>query len=388
MSDPLGALIITALVAALGLWLFWPDKGLFWRWQQARPITRRVLIEDALKHIYDCEYHGRAPTVQSLAGALNSSVNEIAGLLTEMQAHELIAFAGDKPELTTQGRDYALHIIRAHRLWERYLADKTGYTAADWHSQSERREHQLTPAQANALAVELGHPRFDPHGDPIPSASGDLVITEERYTLPNFPLNQPAQIVHLEDEPETVYAQLIAEGLHLGMPVLVTEVSPQRVRFWADGDEHVLAPIVAANISLAPLPQEESLETTSYETLDQLKLGQSARVVNISHRCRGAERRRLMDLGILPGTLIKAEMLSPSGDPTAYRIRGALIGLRREQSALINITIENEQNQQSQFLTRAEPQRRKETSKKLSDSAPLRENLSPLKKEHKLEVMA
>jgi Fe2+ transport system protein FeoA len=45
-----------------------------------------------------------------------------------------------------------------------------------------------------------------------------------------------------------------------------------------------------------------------------------------------------MDLGILPGTVIKAEMTSPSGDPTAYRIRDALIGLREEQAKLINIS--------------------------------------------------
>jgi DtxR family Mn-dependent transcriptional regulator len=255
-----------------------------------------------------------------------------------MQAHELIAFAGDKPELTAPGRDYALHVIRAHRLWERYLADKTGYAAADWHSQSERREHQLSRAETDALSQELGHPRFDPHGDPIPTASGDLIAPEERYSLPNFPANQYGQIVHLEDEPETIYAQLVAEGLHLGMTVLVTEITPQRVRFWADGDEHVLAPILAANVSVVPIQLEEETETGPYESLSQLKLGQTAKVTAISHLCRGAERRRFLDLGILPGTVIKAEMVSPSGDPTAYRIRGALIGLRQEQADLIYIT--------------------------------------------------
>src|SRR4029453_12806407 len=120
----------------------------------------------------------------------NSSVNQIAGLLTDMQTHELITFEGDRPELTVIGRDYALQVIRAPRLWDRYLADKTGYAAADWHSQSERREHQLSRAETDALARELGHPRFDPHGDPIPTASGHLIPTEERFNLPNFPPNQ------------------------------------------------------------------------------------------------------------------------------------------------------------------------------------------------------
>lgn len=75
----------------------------------------------------------------------------------------------------------------------------------------------------------------------------------------------------------------------------------------------------------------------AYETLVTLKLGETAKVVQILPTCQGAERRRLMDLGILPGTVITAEMKSPSGDPTAYRIRGALIGLRQEQANAIAI---------------------------------------------------
>jgi Fe2+ transport system protein FeoA len=80
------------------------------------------------------------------------------------------------------------------------------------------------------------------------------------------------------------------------------------------------------------------IETESRENLSQLKPGESARVVSISPRSQGAERRRFLDLGILPGTLITAEMVSPSGDPTAYHIRGAMIGLRQEQARLIHIT--------------------------------------------------
>ena len=44
-----------------------------------------------------------------------------------------------------------------------------------------------------------------------------------------------------------------------------------------------------------------------------------------------------MDLGVLPGTVIRAEMISPTGDPTAYRVRGALIALRAAQAQLIRV---------------------------------------------------
>ncbi|MFQ5575616.1 MAG: DtxR family transcriptional regulator [Anaerolineae bacterium] len=337
MSDTLTSFAVLALAVLGGGWLFWPRRGQFWRWRRARKKTRRIIIEDALKHIHDCEYHNRIPTAQSLAGVLRLSVNEVTGLMADMQTLNLLTFSGDRPGLTPRGRDYALRIIRAHRLWERYLADKTGVPESEWHSHSERREHRLTPAQTDALATKLGHPRFDPHGDPIPTAKGELAA-REGCPLPNFPLDKPGRIIHLEDEPETVYAQLVAEGLHPGITIRLTQVTPQRVRFWASGDEHILAPIVAANISVAPALPEEALEPEPFEPLSSLKPGQTGRVVGISRASRSPERRRMMDLGILPGTVIKAEMVSPGGDPTAYRIRGALIGLRREQASLIHIT--------------------------------------------------
>jgi ferrous iron transport protein A len=50
----------------------------------------------------------------------------------------------------------------------------------------------------------------------------------------------------------------------------------------------------------------------------------------------------MMDLGILPGTVIEAEMTSPGRDPTAYRVRGALIALREEQASMIRIERQGE----------------------------------------------
>jgi DtxR family Mn-dependent transcriptional regulator len=148
-------------------------------------------------------------------------------------------------------------------------------------------------------------------------------------------IDQSGRIIHLEDEPEAVYAQIVAEGLYPGMDIRLVEISSQRVRFWANGDEHVLAPIVASNISVIPLAKAQRSAATHGESLSQLNPGQQGRVIGISQACRGAERRRLMDLGIVPGTFVEAELRSPGGDPTAYRIRGALIALRQEQADLI-----------------------------------------------------
>jgi DtxR family Mn-dependent transcriptional regulator len=336
MIDPLGSLLAAALMAVAAYLLFRPAHGYFWRWQRVRRMTERVLTEDALKHLYDCEYRGRTPTVQSLSGALAISGDLAAGLLARLEALELLKSEGEGFRLTPAGRDYALRVIRVHRLWERYLSDETGVREAEWHGEAESREHDLSPAQADALAEQMGHPIYDPHGDPIPTASGEIA-PRRGQPLTALPVGEPAAVVHIEDEPETVYAQLVAEGLHPGMRVQVSEVSPERIRFWGDGDEHVLAPVVAANISVIPLPREQEVEEGPFEPLSALRPGEKGAVVRISRACRGLERRRLLDLGILPGTVIEAEMRSPGGDPTAYRIRGALFALREEQANHIYI---------------------------------------------------
>lgn len=77
-------------------------------------------------------------------------------------------------------------------------------------------------------------------------------------------------------------------------------------------------------------------------TLDQLQLGQTAVVAALTNT--GTSRRRFMDLGILPGTQMQIALRSPLGDPIAYRVRGAVIALRREQAAQIQIVIDKENN--------------------------------------------
>lgn len=335
MLEPLGSLFIVIIILAAAWRLFWPGRGVIWAWQRSRKDRQRVLREDALKHIHKLEIKNRHATVQSLAGTLNISPDEAGELLAELEQKQLIYVSGTNFQLTPLGRDYALQIIRAHRLWERYLADSTGYTEKDWHDQAEYFEHRLSPQELADLSARLGHPTHDPHGDPIPNARGDMVY-QERIPLPSLAIDQPARIVHLEDEPEAVYAQLVAEGLHIGMCLRIMESSSRRIRFWSEGEEHTLAPVIAANIAVQPIPEEPSGDQLG-EKLTVLEPGEWGEVVTITPRIRGVERRRLMDLGILPGTSIQVDMTSPSGDPIAYRVRGAVIALRKDQAEEIRV---------------------------------------------------
>jgi DtxR family Mn-dependent transcriptional regulator len=237
--------------------------------------------------------------------------------------------------LTDEGARYAVDVIRAHRLWERYLADETGVDPLEWHVRAEEQEHALTREQADALAQRLGNPRYDPHGDPIPTAEGALPA-EEAGSLSALEAGERAVVTHVEDEPLAVYAQLVALGVCPGMELRVVEKSDERIVCEADGKRIVLAPLVAGNVTVRGL--EGAAAADGGERLASLEPGETAEVTRISPLCRGLERRRLMDLGLVPGTRIRFERPGLTGGLKAYRVRGAVIALREEQARMIGVT--------------------------------------------------
>ncbi|RMF58242.1 MAG: hypothetical protein D6748_09225 [Calditrichaeota bacterium] len=318
----------------LGIALLRPNTW-FREWRYIFRNRKRILIEDALKHLHDHEYRRLPATLQSLAGALAIGDGRAVELVKTLEALGLVRSQDHRLHLTEEGRAYARRVIRIHRLWERYLADQTGLPEQTWHSQAERQEHRMSIQEANRLAARMGNPPYDPHGDPIPTAGGDMP-PPRGVPLTDLPEGEFGEIVHLEDEPETVYAQLVALGLYPGMEVQMLKASPERIRIAANGEEFPLAPIVAANVTVEPL-STAARRSETWVKLSHLKPGDTAVVTTISRACRGLQRRRLMDLGLVPGTTVEVEFRSAAGDPTAYRVRGAVIALRKDQADLIYV---------------------------------------------------
>jgi len=340
MTDPVVTLLIGTGIILLGIVSFFPEKGLIARIRRSISISRRVLIEDALKHLYNCEYNNVSCTLNSVAGKLSISEDEAAELITKLQEMGLLISHHETLQLSSEGRSYALRIIRVHRLWEKYLADETGFDEREWHHSAEKFEHKLSPTDADVLAAQIGNPVFDPHGDPIPSSSGDLP-TKSGKPLNDLQFGDFASIIHIEDEPDAIYQQLVAEGLYPGMQIRMMESTKERVRFTANGEECVLAPLFAKNITVEPIKFEKVVEG-KFKNLASLKIGEKGTVLGISKALRGQQRRRLMDLGIVPGTDIVAELKGAFDDPTAHRIKGASIALRKKLAERIYLIPVNE----------------------------------------------
>ena len=261
MIDPRLALLGFALLAAFTAAVTWPRRGLAARLLRARRDAERERREDALKYLFHRGTEGLAVHPDALAGALEVRPAVARQLLERLTLSGWAASTGPAGHaLTDAGRREAMRIVRSHRLVEQFLADHTGIAPDEWHQVAEDQEHLLTTAEIEALAVRLGQPRFDPHGEPIPTQDGELPVTDTRPTPP-----------------------------------------------------------------------------PGVRTLADIPLGETVRVRHLAAACRGAQRRRLLDLGVVPGTAIVPERRSAAGDPVAYRIRGALIALRRHQAAWIEV---------------------------------------------------
>lgn len=333
---PTLALSVFALGAGIVALIAWPRRGLIARALRISRMTERVWLEDALKQIRQMEEGARPATIEALAGALEVG-RAHAMRLVEHLAERGLALSNDgRLSLTPAGREYALRMVRTHRLLERYLADQTGVSPAEWHEEAERREHRLSAADTERLSATLGHPRFDPHGDPIPTSTGELPVRADR-PLSAFPEGAAVTVVHLEDEPRETFERMLALGLRPGVRLRLLSCGPQEVRFRFDGQVHAIPRVVADQVSAEPLAGGEPLDERIHGSLAALQPGESAQVVRIAAACQGPARRRLLDLGVVPGTVITVEYASPGGDPVAYRIRGALIALRRTQAELIQV---------------------------------------------------
>ena len=330
MENGQSGLFVVFLLLLLGAGIFWPRAGLAALARRQWVRRRRELFEDALKHILAWEGRGENATRESLAGALEISQRRTLGLITRMEAHGLVQTVTGGIRLTPVGERLALHVVRAHRLWERYLSDDAGVPISRLHQAAEKAEHHLSAEKLDALEAHLGHPRHDPHGDPIPAADGSFSPLDA-VSLVEWPSHKTARIVHIEDEPDIIFQQILAADLRPGKAVRIIENDPQRLVVSDGEQEHRLARAVAANIQVvAPAPHSRRPEGS--RRLSELTEGQAGEVVELDPDCRGFSRRRLLDLGLTPRARVSVELNNTFGDPRGYRVRGTMIALRRRQA--------------------------------------------------------
>ncbi|MGD7652796.1 MAG: DtxR family transcriptional regulator [Verrucomicrobiales bacterium] len=302
---------------------------------RASASSQRIQLEDALKHLLDYEQTNRGTTVESLAGALAIPRPDAAEILGRLRSRGLAKAAGITHHLTEDGRIYAIQVVRTHRLYETWLARETSTPAEDWHKEAHKAEHHIGSAKADELANLLNNPRFDPHGDTIPTREGHMP-KREFTDLASWPDGQSARIEHLEDEPESLFREI--QTLALAPDTLIEtprHLEDGSVKALIEGRNVLIPARLTTLIHLAATTEDDG--KPELRRLSDLAIGDTAVVHALAPACTGNERRRLLDLGLVPGTRITCEFPSPFGSPRSYMIRGALIALRDHQAERILI---------------------------------------------------
>jgi DtxR family Mn-dependent transcriptional regulator len=333
--DPKVSLLVFFGTIVLLYYVFRPTKGIYFLLKKSYNSNSKMVVEDILKLLYHNQISNKNLTTHDLTDKLNYNNSLLIESISKMIENELIYVDGDSYKLSELGNEYALQIVRAHRLWEKYLSEKTGFDKHEWHERAEKKEHELSIDETNKLAELLGNPKYDPHGDPIPTKSGKIAL-KNGVSLSTLPVQSVGKIVHIEDEPDIIYRQILAEKIHLDSLIRVVENNPNRVVFHSEGEKFILAPVVAGNITVLVLENTSESEEKTMR-LSSLKPLEKAIIIGLSKECRGDNRRRLLDLGFVKGATVAIDLLNPLGDPKSFTIKGTAIALREDQASKILI---------------------------------------------------
>ena len=324
---PLG--IFVAITAA-GALIAMPRVGAVALWRRYRSRREQARSEDALKHILAWKHRSKLASLQSLAGALRMAPSTALRIATRLESKGWIKVGGSGIGLTSSGERRALRVVRAHRLWERHLSDDADMPMARLHQAAEKAEHALSRDEVARLDAHLGHPEHDPHGDPIPRPDG-TVAELDALSLNEWPLDAPARIVHIEDEPDAVFRRILSAGLRPSQVVRVLKRDSRSLVVEANAREQRVDRAVAASIEVVEA-SDDDLVPADATRLSDLRAGTLAEVVALGPQCQGFSRRRLLDLGLTPGATVQAALDNTFGDPRAFRIRGTTIALRQRQA--------------------------------------------------------
>jgi len=280
-----------------------------------------------LKIAYALQESGYALNGKELvrsAGLPQSLSREVAGVLIAFKWVE--ENAQGVMRLTKAGEARARELIRAHRLWERYLVDRKGMPLEGIHAEADRREHEMTPQETKSLDIELGYPAWDPHGHVIP-AHGRRVPSLETRRLSEVGIRgSRLRILFLDDEPAPLLAQLITMGLKPGVEIEIINREFDILQLKLDKKVIPLAISAANHVSVIPAP-------ALAVQLDELPMGSRVRVVEIEGS--GKHQRRMLDMGFVPGSEVTVIRKAPLGDPIEYRVKGTAVALRQKDARSI-----------------------------------------------------
>ena len=172
--------------------------------------------ENYIKAIFHLQGSADNVTTNELANELKTKPASVTDMMKKLKVKKLLNYQPYQGfRLNNEGNKVALGIIRRHRLWEYFLAEKLKFTWDEVHEVAEDLEHVTNKKLIDKLDEYLGFPRVDPHGDPIPDANGKIEISK-KICLTDLPLNITATVSSVSDQSSEILELLEHKKITIG----------------------------------------------------------------------------------------------------------------------------------------------------------------------------
>ncbi len=183
-----------------------------------------IAIENFVKAIYINNLHNAHNTkpgnIAKKLGISNAAATDMA---KKLAVKDLLHYKKyQELKLTNKGKKMALNVVRKHRLWEAFLYKIFNMSLHDIHKEAELLEHQTSDTLANKISAYLGHPKFDPHGDPIPNANGEITTVDTSIALSKAKEGKTYIISRLTSDDKEFFEFCAHHKLKYGNQITVT----------------------------------------------------------------------------------------------------------------------------------------------------------------------
>ena len=218
--------------------------------------THTETEENYLKCVLRHSRPGERVSTSTIAQDLGTTPASVTDMLKKLSDKGYVKYTRYRGvTLTGDGEKIALRIVRKHRLWEVFLVEKLGFSWDNVHDVAEQLEHIDSPELVRRIDAFLGYPKFDPHGDPIPSETGEMA-TRNTVRLADLPAGSHARVAGVvRSEPEFLqYLDKVGLSLHTDLEVEEKLPFDQSLQLRLAGQVVVVGSAVAENL-LVLLPE-------------------------------------------------------------------------------------------------------------------------------------
>ena len=187
----------------------------------------RYSIQNYLKTLFSLCILDKKGIVKSseISKKLNLSAPSVSEMIKRLAAE---GFVKTKPykgvELTPKGRSIGQNILRHHRIWETYLHSVLGFSWDKVHDEAERLEHASSDEVIDKLDALLGHPKFDPHGNPIPAKDGSIPSIKNEIPLSSCKKGDQVTLMRFVDLDKKFLSYIESLGISIKTTIIIEDI--------------------------------------------------------------------------------------------------------------------------------------------------------------------